>query len=353
MQLPRYTATPNFYNDLRRRVNHYFEQNHKHQTGNWYLFTKAITLIGLHIVLYIILVFFTPPAWLAIPFCAILGLLTAGVGFNIMHDGSHGSFSKNKHLNRVAAFSLNILGGNDFMWHFKHNVLHHSFTNVDGLDDDIDIKPFMRMCESQERHWWHRFQFIYAVVLYAIMYLMWMFYFDYKKYFSKKIGNFEIPKMSVKEHILFWSGKISSMFLFIVLPIIMVGFLDTLIGFAVFILVTGFIISVVFQLAHTVEHTFFPQTTEGGRNIENEWAIHQVETTANFATRNPIITWFCGGLNFQVEHHLFPKISHVHYPAISRIVKDTCQEYGIRYNEFPLMLNAVASHWKLLRDMGR
>jgi linoleoyl-CoA desaturase len=354
MQAPRFTATPLFYNDLRQRINAYFETAGKKQTGNWQLFTKAIILIALHVVLYTILVFFTPPAWLAIPFCGLLGILTAGIGFNVMHDGSHGSFSKSPIMNRIAALTLNVLGGNDFMWHFKHNVLHHSFTNIDGVDDDIDIKPMMRMCDTQEYHWWHRFQAVYSVILYAVMYGFWMFYLDYKKYFTRRIGGFEIPRMSLSQHFIFWGGKIVSAIIFVIIPIIMVGLVDTLIGMGIFLLVTGLFISIVFQLAHTVEHTFFPTpSSTDNRSIENEWAIHQIETTANFATRNPAITWFCGGLNFQVEHHLFPKISHIHYPAISKIVKATCQEYGIRYNEFPLMLNAVASHWRLLHRMGQ
>jgi linoleoyl-CoA desaturase len=81
--------------------------------------------------------------------------------------------------------------------------------------------------------------------------------------------------------------------------------------------------------------------------------IHQIQTTANFATRSRLVTWFCGGLNFQIEHHLFPKMSHIHYPEVSKIVKATCQEYGIKYIEFPRVTAAMRSHWKLLYDLGR
>jgi linoleoyl-CoA desaturase len=352
MPIPRYSYKPEFYNDLRERVQQYFEETKQDQTGNWRLFSKAIVIVALHILFYTILVFFTPNVWLALLFCVVLGLTTAAIGFNIMHDGSHGSFSKYKILNQAAAFSLNILGGSDLMWRVKHCMLHHTFTNVDGVDDDIEFTPIMRMCKTQAYYWWHRFQFIYVVFLYAIFYFFWLFLFDYKKYFTRKIGDFEMPKLSIGQHLYFWLSKIGCYFILIVLPIMQVGTFNFLIGFTVFVLVTGFVVSIVFQLAHTVEHTDFPEVTDEGK-IENEWAIHQVQTTANFATRSRFVTWFCGGLNFQIEHHLFPKISHIHYPKISKIVKDTCAEYGLVYIEFPRFHNAVASHWRLLRELGK
>jgi linoleoyl-CoA desaturase len=133
----------------------------------------------------------------------------------------------------------------------------------------------------------------------------------------------------------------------------MLGFTTWLIGYLVFGIVTGLVISIVFQLAHTVEHTHFPMPDEDTGRMEDEWAIHQLKTTANFAPRNKLISWYVGGLNFQVEHHLFPKISHVHYPQISRIIKQTCQEFGVPYIEYPKMRYAVASHIAFLKEMGR
>jgi linoleoyl-CoA desaturase len=339
MQVPRFTASQDFYNDLRRRVNSYFEETNQPQTGNWKLFTKALILITLHIIFYSLLVFFKLNGWVGLLFCVLLGLTTTGIGFNIMLLTPH-------------EFTLNIIGGNDYLWRFKHNVLHHSFTNIDGMDDDIQIGPMMRMCETQEHRWFHRFQSFYFVVLYSLLYITWMFFFDYKKYFTKEVNGHEFPKMKLWDHVSFWAGKAISHFLFLILPIIMVGAVDFLIGFLVFMFVTGFIISIIFQLAHTVEHAEFPIPTDTNK-IENEWAIHQIQTTANFATRSPIWTWFCGGLNFQIEHHLFPSMSHIHYPKISKIVKETCAEHGVFYNEFPRFRTAVASHWKFLNELGK
>lgn len=352
MQVPRFSNSPLFYNDLKSRVNQYFEDTRQLPTGNWRLYSKASLITAALIVLYVILVFFTPPTAIALVLCVLGGFVTAAHGFNVMHDGCHGSFSQSKKVNVVAGYTLSLLGANDFMWKLKHNVMHHGFTNVHGFDDDIEIRPFFRMCPTQQHRWWHRFQSVYCFFLYSLLYIFWMFFFDYKKYFTGKIGSFDIPKMKAKDHIGFWAGKIGSTIIFVIIPIWQLGFSKAAVGFLTFTLVTGFILTIVFQLAHVVEETAFPIPNEEGK-IENEWAIHQIQTTANFATRNRFVTWFCGGLNFQIEHHLFPSISHIHYPKISLIVKDTCNEYGVSYNEFPRMATAVVSHWKLLRDLGR
>lgn len=182
---------------------------------------------------------------------------------------------------------------------------------------------------------------------------MWIFFTDFKKYFTKKIGNVPIKKMSTREHISFWTAKILYLFMVVALPIYLLGFVKWLIGFLLISMTTGFVISIVFQLAHTVEHTEFPLPEMPSNKIENDWAVHQVETTANFATDNKLISWLVGGLNFQIEHHLFPKISHIHYPAISKIIKKTCEEHGVQYHEFHKMRDAILSHYYHLKSLGQ
>jgi len=245
------------------------------------------------------------------------------------------------------------LGASGIMWNNKHNIIHHTYTNIDGIDDDIEIKPMLRMCPTQKKYFIHRFQHIYVWFLYTLLLIIWVFATDYTKYFSKKVGSIAIKKMSTFEHIAFWIAKAGYAFGMIVVPIYLLGFVPWLLGFLIIAMFAGFVLSIVFQLAHTVEETTFPTPSADVNKIENEWAIHQIETTANFATKNKLICWLVGGLNFQIEHHLFPKISHIHYPAISKIIKQTCQEYGIRYNEFPKMRHAIISHASHLRKMGR
>jgi linoleoyl-CoA desaturase len=354
MQMPKFSSSPqNFHSDLKKRINSYFEQLGKATTGNFSLYLKAFILGVSFIGLYVHLVFYTPPAILAIFECILLGCVISAIGFNVMHDGGHGSFSKSKLVNKMAALSLNVLGGNSFIWHNKHNIIHHSYTNVDGVDDDINIQPFMRMSSNQKRLKLHKYQHVYFWGLYAMLYILWIFMLDYNKYFKRKVGGVPLKKMSFMDHFNFWFFKVVHAFIFIVLPVYMVGVGAWVIGFLITTVVTGLLISIVFQLAHTVEHTSFPVANIDTNKIENEWAIHQVNTTANFATQSRLVSWLVGGLNFQIEHHLFPKISHIHYPAVSKIVRQACADHGIQYIEYSRVHKAIASHVTYLKHLGR
>ncbi|HEX4876849.1 MAG TPA: acyl-CoA desaturase [Chitinophagaceae bacterium] len=354
MTIPKFShSSHSFHTELKKRINEYFKKEGKRSTGNLSLYVKAIILVLAYVAVYIHLVFFTPVTWLALAECIVLGGLTAAIGFNIMHDGMHGSFSRYKWVNSLAGLSLNFLGANNFMWKTKHNIIHHTYTNIEGIDDDIEAKPLLRLCETQKYYKIHRFQHWYFWAAYSLLYIWWVFVTDYKKYFLKRIGSTPLHKMKVSDHISFWGFKALHAFLFVALPIYMLGFLPWLVGFLVFGLFSGFVLSIVFQLAHTVEHTQFPHANEATHRMEDEWAIHQLKTTANFATGNKLISWLVGGLNFQIEHHLFPRISHVHYPAISQIIKKACQDFNIPYIEYPKMRLAVASHITHLRNLSR
>ena len=140
--------------------------------------------------------------------------------------------------------------------------------------------------------------------------------------------------------------------MFVALPIYKIGFFDWMIGFLSLSLFAGFVLSIVFQLAHTVETAEFPAANKETGKMEDEWAVHQLRTTANFATRNRFICWWVGGLNFQIEHHLFPRILHIHYPEISKIIKKACQDFGMPYHEFTKMRTAIASHVKHLKSLS-
>lgn len=354
MTIPKFShAAVPFHAELKKRISEYFKQAGKKSTGNYKLYIKAVLLVVAFFSIYTHLVFFTPATWLAITECVVLGGLTAAIGFNIMHDGMHGSFSRHKWVNQLAGLSLNFLGGNNFMWKTKHNIVHHTYTNVHGVDDDIEAKPFLRLCETQKYYKIHRYQHWYFWAAYSLLYAWWVFVTDYKKYFLKRVGPTPIGKMSTWDHISFWSFKLLHAFLFVALPIYVVGFKAWIIGFLPFALFAGFALSIVFQLAHTVEDTSFVEAKEENQRIEDEWAIHQLKTTANFATKNPFISWWVGGLNFQIEHHLFPRISHVHYPAISKIIRNACKDFGIPYIEYPKMRLAVVSHISHLRKLSR
>ncbi len=342
-----------FFPALKKAVEEYFTTNQLSKTGNWKLHLKTLVLIGSAVALYLSLLLVAMPVWAAILSCIVLGMVSAGIGFDVMHDGCHGSYSSKKWVNELMGLTLNALGGNAFFWKQKHNIIHHTYTNVDGVDDDIEIGVLMRMAPTQKHYKLHRFQHIYFVGLYMMMYVFWVFFSDYNKYFSRKIGAVPLKKMSTNDHVRFWIVKIWHAAIFIVIPILAVGWLQWLIGFLTLSLVGGFILSIVFQLAHTVEDAEFPVANFDTQKLPDEFAAHQIKTTANFATKDKVINWFVGGLNFQIEHHLFPKISHIHYPAISEIVKKVCKEYQLEYIEYPTMRKAVVAHVNFLKDMGR
>jgi len=220
MTIPKFSNVPHsFHTELKQRISNYFKEVGKSTTGNYSLFIKAILLVVSFLFVYIHLIFFTPaPLW-AILECIVLGGLTASIGFNVMHDGAHGSFSKYKWVNNLAALSLNFLGANNFMWKTKHNVIHHSYTNIDGIDDDIDAKPFLRLCESQKRYKMHRYQHWYAIFFYSFASLSWVLKKDFDTFFRKKIGNFENKKHPIHEYFVLFGSKLAYFFVFLVLPI--------------------------------------------------------------------------------------------------------------------------------------
>lgn len=340
-----------FSKSLKQKTAIYFKNPVRSKTGNRKLFLKAAILLGTFLSLYILLVF-VPMHWsISVILCILFGVNLAAIGFNIMHDAGHNSFSENKKLNTVLSYSLNLLGGNIYFWKLKHNIAHHTYTNIDGEDHDIEIK-FMRIHHDQALKKYHRHQRYYFPLLYGISYLAWIFYQDYEKYFRGRMGResarFHFP---AKEKVIFWISKIFHLCLFIVVPVLVAGWLPTLIGLLIAGSVCGMALATVFQLAHVVDGTEF-KTLDDSR-VEEEWMIHQVQSTANFATGSKMLTWLLGGLNFQVEHHLFPKVSHVHYPALNQIVRETCAEYRIQYNEFDTFWNAFKSHVGVIHSMSR
>ncbi|MEX0882555.1 MAG: acyl-CoA desaturase [Cyclobacteriaceae bacterium] len=354
MATPKFSKpTLSFHQDIKKGVGKYFKDNQLTKFGNKTLYFKASIIVLSFVALYIHLIFFTPHWAIAIVECLLMGAFTAFIGFNVMHDGAHGSFSKHPWINKIAGLSINFLGANVFMWKTKHNVVHHSYTNVEGVDDDLNAGTFLRLSPTQKKLKFHKFQHYYFIFAYALLYLYWVFFTDYKKYVVRKVGVVPIQKMTISDHISFWGFKILHLILFIAIPVYMVGWMPWLFGFLIYGLFAGLVLTLVFQLAHSLEETSFPVPSLETNCLEDEWMVHQIKTTANFATGHKILTWFLGGLNYQIEHHLFPKISHIHYPAISKIVKQICREYNITYLEHHRLRMAFLSHFRHLRMLGK
>ncbi len=231
---------PVFFQRLREVTEAYFKENNLRKTGDGRLYWKTGILMTALVSLYVVLVFFTPSnGWVSLGLCSLLGVVVASIGFNVMHDGAHGSYSRRKWVNEMMGHSLNMLGGSVYFWKQKHNVNHHTFTNIEGMDEDIDIKFFMRVHKGQPKHWFHRFQHIYGLLLYGLTYLFWITLNDMQKYFTGKIGENTVMKpLSVKEHVIFWATKVGYFALFVVLPMFFAGVVPTLIGYGVMVFVT-------------------------------------------------------------------------------------------------------------------
>jgi linoleoyl-CoA desaturase len=342
-----------FFQSLKNSVENYFKNNGLKKTGNWKLYTKAVVLIPSAIIIYISLLVFLMPTALSLFLCALLGLHIASIGFNVMHDACHGSYSSKKWVNNILGLTMNAMGSSAFFWKQKHNILHHTYTNIEGADDDIAQSKYLRQSPTQKWLPIHKYQHIYLTVAYSLMIFMWVGVNDFKKYFEKRINNTPLQNMNAKEHFTFWISKLLYAVFYVVIPILCVGWLPWLIGYVTMGIVTGIFIAYTFQLAHAVEGPEFENIGLDDKMLETEWAVHQVKTTANFAPGSKIVSWFIGGLNYQVEHHLFPRISHIHYPQISKIVKEHCNRFGLPYHSFPTVAKAVASHIRTMKHLGR
>jgi linoleoyl-CoA desaturase len=343
-----------FYQTLKAEVDAYFEERQLKKTGNWRLYIKTITLVGSAIAIYSSLIFLHLSALPALLLCALLGFILASIGFSVMHDANHGSYSTKTWLNDLLGLSMNAMGASAFFWKQKHNIIHHTYTNVDGIDDDIAKSPIIRHCESQRWVPAHKIQHLYLLPVYSLGTLFWIFIMDFTKYFTGRIFTTTAWKMSTKNHIIFWATKILYISFYMVIPAMIWGVGSWLAGFFILNAAMGLTMSIVFQLAHVVENTEFETVAlDETKHVETAWAEHQLKTTSNFAMGNKVVSWFVGGLNFQIEHHLFPKVSHIHYPAISKIVMEKCRQYNMPYNKYDTMTEAVASHFRVMKELGK
>ncbi|NNE56219.1 MAG: acyl-CoA desaturase, partial [Flavobacteriales bacterium] len=310
-------SNPEFVKELRKRVNGYFKENKISRYGNWNMKVKTIFMMSLYFAPYCVMLFGgVTNIWLFLGLWIVMGLGVSGIGLAVMHDANHGAYSKNPKINKIVGYALNMVGGNAANWRMQHNVLHHTFTNIDGMDEDIAPGKMMRFSPHQERLKIHRFQHIYAWFFYSLMTVSWMTQKDFTQLIRfKNTGLIDSQKASFKA--LMIELIISKLIYFgylLVIPMIFapVAWYWVLLGFILLLFVSGFVLACIFQPAHVIPSSDYPLPDNTG-NMDNDWAIHQLATTANFAPKSRIFSWFVGGLNFQIEHHLFPNICHVHY----------------------------------------
>lgn len=343
-----------FFATVRKRVDAYFTEQDLSPNANGAMWTKAVFFLVGYGVLYGLILSNQFGAWTMLGMAMLLGAFGAFIGFNVAHDAVHGAFSRHSWVNRLLGYSFYLLGASPYVWRIMHNVVHHTYTNIPGHDEDIEIAPgLIRLDPADESRPWQRYQHLYAFPLYGLTSLSWIFRKDFVKLFKEKIGQHDNSSHAQREYVKLFATKAAYYALFLLIPM---GVLDlawwqVLIGFVIMHIVEGLVLGLVFQLAHVVEGTSFPVPTPGG-SIEEAWAVHQMQTTANFAPRSAVAAFFCGGLNRQIEHHLFPKVCHIHYPAITAIVRRTAEEHNLPYLESPTFLSALRSHYRFLKRMG-
>ena len=345
-----------FFKTLNKRINEYFKEKNLKKTGNWKLYLKTIVMFSIFLTPYFLILTVEMSQWLQLLLTVVIGVGMAGVGMNVMHDGNHGSFSSKKWVNNLMGSSIYILAGNAFNWKVQHNVLHHTYTNIQGHDEDIDAGRVIRFSKHADWHKMHKYQQYYSVFLYGLLTINWAITTDFKQmyqYLKRGLSYGKSPNPTTQWTILAIS-KIIYVLVWIVIPIVVLNLAwwKILIGFFVMHYVAGLILSITFQLAHVMPDTEMP-LPDGEGNIKNTWAIHQLFTTANFAPKNKLVGWFTGGLNRQIEHHLFSHISHVHYKDLAKIVKKTAKEFNLPYNEYKTTRKAIALHFQQLKELGK
>jgi len=348
---PKFVGNAAFQQELRRRIDEFFQRTQRRQRDCPQLYFKTIVLLAAFIGTYVALVFFAQAWWQALPLAILLGFLTAGIGLNIQHDGGHDAFSDRPWINKLTAMTLDLIGGSSYVWHYRHTVLHHTYVNITGHDSDIDLGALGRVTPYQKRLPIHRWQHYYMWPLYGLMAIRWQLFGDYLDVIRGEVSGHPIPRPKGWNLALFLGGKLTFLIIAFGVPMIFHPWWIVLIYYGTAAMVVGITLSVVFQLSHIVEEAEFVAPTEANR-IENAWAIHQVESTVDFARRSKLAAWLLGGLNYQIEHHLFPRICHVHYPAMSKIVEQTCRDFGVTYHEHRTFMAGVASHFRWLRTMG-
>lgn len=341
---------------LRKRVNGYFKENKITKYANLSMKVKTVVMLLIYFLpLLLMLTGVVQSFWFVTALWGVMGFGMAGIGFSVMHDANHGTYSKNQKVNKTIAFVISFIGGTSINWKIQHNVLHHSYTNIEGHDEDISLEPLLRLSPSQKRYKAHRFQVFYVWALYSVMTLYWFSVKDFDQ--LNRYKNKDLLKgqgITFNKALLGIIGnKILYVGALIALPLIFVQlpWWQTMIGFVVMHLICGVLLSTVFQCAHVVEETEFFEVDENA-SMENNWAVHQMKTTLNFAQKNKVLSWFVGGLNYQIEHHLFPNICHIHYSKISKIVKETAKEYHLPYHTHKTFFAALKSHVTLLNNLG-
>lgn len=336
--------------DLRERVDAYFARTGKSRHADGKMVAKTIAYLGTAIGVMVLLLSGVLPVLAALPLVMLMGLLIAGMGFNVAHDAIHGSYSSNRFVNRALGALFDLFGASSYNWSRAHNVVHHTFTNVPGVDHDLDPGPFLQLVPTAKPSGIYRLQHVFAFPLYAFTMLVWVFKKDFVQVFDRSMTGRPASKSGALSMVL---GKLVHFSVFVLLPMLVTPYAwwQVLIGYAVMLGTIGFTLAVVFQLAHVVEGPAFP-VPDSTNHLRDGWATHQLKTTANFSQGSAVAAFLMGGLNNQVEHHLLPGVCHTHYAALAPLVEQCAKDHALPYLNSGSFMTALASHVRTLYRLG-
>jgi linoleoyl-CoA desaturase len=343
-----FSAHGAFHLDLKRRAERYFEGSGRERHGGRAFVAKSAVIIGWMSASYLLLLLAPLAAWQAVLLAISLGLAMAGAGFSVAHDTNHGGAAASARVNDLLSFVFDLMGACSFLWRQKHNLLHHSYPNLAALDPDIEVgSPALRLAPWQERRWYHRFQYLYAWILYGLLPISWWFVADTRELVTSRICGHAVTPARGRALIRALFGKALFLTWAFALPAILHPTWKLVPIWLITTLTAGLVSGTVFQLAHCVDEADFVAAGQA-----RDWAEHQVATTVDFARGNALLDFYLGGLNYQVVHHLFPRVCHLHYPALATIVEEACAAHAIRYRCQPGLGAALASNVRWLRRMG-
>jgi len=299
---------------------------------------------------WIVLCILKPDSWKFVAVYLLGGLAQTFLLLNIAHDSNHNAISPVRWVNKLLNYAFDVCGINSYMWRILHHRGHHSCVNLHGEDDALTGRRIFRLTPFEPRLRMQRFQHLYALVLYALFSLDYVFVRDFACFFFPEHGYLKRTKHPAREYAILFAGKGLYLSYMIVVPIVLLGKSPLLVALAFLLthVIIGLSVTLVFQTTHIVDTTYFP----GSRSEFENGVYHIFATTADYATANPVVGWLVGGLNHHIVHHLCPFVCHTHYPALTRIVKQTSEEFGIPYRENPTVKQALAQHFSLLKRLG-
>ncbi|WP_263377351.1 fatty acid desaturase family protein [Granulicella paludicola] len=289
-------------------------------------------------------------SWAFMALYILSGLAQTFLLLNIAHDSNHNAISSRSIVNKTLNYAFDLCGINSYMWRILHHRGHHSCVNVHGEDDALTGRGLLRFTPYEPRTSLQRFQHVYALALYAVFSLDYVFVRDFECFFRPAHDYIERTKHPAREYVILFASKAFYLTYMLILPIFLLHRAPLLVigSFLLVHMIVGLSVALVFQTTHTIDSTYFP----AGRGEFDNGVYHIFATTADYATANPVVSWLTGGLNHHIVHHLCPFVCHTHYAPLTRIVEETAAEFGVPYRQHPTMTKAIWHHLILLKQLG-